>query len=127
MFASPFSTHEQRRHGRTRNRASLGGLFLINDYEQMHDGKIDFHGHGVYGWDPATARYSMSWFDSGAYTGGQVCFGDWPGDTLRFERPGEVRYEYQPAGADQYEFRILVCQDGAWLPMMTSTFRRAHD
>jgi hypothetical protein len=125
LFAMAWSPQEQQRHGRTRNRKGLGGLFLVNDYEQLDDGgRVVFHGHGLYGWDPDRLRYTMDWFDSTSFTRAETVLGDWTGDTLRFESPGKSRYEYQILGPDVYEFRIDLSLGGEWKPMMKGTFRR---
>ncbi len=128
LFASAWMPIQEQRQGRTRNRAALGGLFLINDYEQLRDGRVDFYGHGVYGWDPDRQRYTMDWFDSMSFTGGETVLGDWHGErsspTLRFENPGKSRYEYQLLDANSYAFRIFIGLGGEYKPMMEAIFRR---
>ena len=56
----------------------------------------------------------MQWFDSQAAQGGAVVAGHWQGDTLRFEVPGRVRYEYEVRDRDEYVFRIWVLVGDTW-------------
>lgn len=124
MWPSPYMAQATTRHGRTHNRVGVGGLFLINDYEQLTDGNVTFQGHGLYGFDPKTQRYSMQWFDAESFTGGETIWGTWPDATLTFESPGRARYAYQVLDENSYEFRILLATGTDWTPLMTSTFRR---
>lgn len=125
LFAMAWSPQEQKRQGRTHNRKGLGGLFLVNDYEQVDDsGHVHFHGHGLYGWDPDRQCYTMDWFDSTSFTHAPTVLGQWTGDLLRFESPGKARYEYRIVDHDTYEFGIQLWLGGEWKPMMLGTFRR---
>lgn len=114
--------------GRTEARMDLDGFYLITDYVEERDGHVRFRGHGVYGWDPVGACYTMSWFDSMGLDGGIRAAGHWVGDTLTFERSqGEVtaRYVYQLEGEGRYTFRIETSADGTtWRVFMEGTYVR---
>jgi hypothetical protein len=125
LFPMAWSPDVQHRRGRTRNREAMGGLFLVNDYEQLDEGRVVFQGHGVYGWDPEAGGYTMDWFDSMSFRHVGPVPGAWEGDTLRFETAGKARYEYVVQGADLYVFRMAIWQNGGWHPMMEGIFRRS--
>ena len=106
----------------------LSDLFLITDYQQFRGEEVTFRGHGVYGYDPETDRYSMYWFDS--MTGGGFIVparGTWVGDTLVFQREGPTghgRYTYV-VGEKGYEFKMEHSPDGeTWNVLMTSVYQR---
>ena len=114
--------------GRTLARMSLGGFFLISDYEQERDGKVNFRGHGVYGWDTESNLYTMHWFDSLGIDPGDPGTGAWEGDVLTFTHGtfprGRSRHVYR-IGSDEYHLRIeqLVAKMG-WRPFLEGTYRR---
>ena len=121
----PLSPEPTTRSGFSHNRPAMGGLYLITDYAQhSQDGHMTFEGHGIYGWDAAVQRYTMQWFDSHSPTGGGVVLGQWLDATLRFEKPGRARYEYEALNADTYLFRVLVCSEDQWHVAMEGTYLR---
>ncbi len=126
LYPSPWSPQERRATGYSSNRMAVDGFFLINDYHEERDGQVVFRGHGVYGYDPKRARYTMHWFDSMGMPPDET-LGSWEGDTLTFENRSEMghgRYIYRVA-ADSYVFRIETSKDGqSWSPMMEGRFQR---
>ena len=127
LHPSPWEPESRTATGRFSNRVGVDGMFLINDYEEESDGQIVFRGHGVYGWDPARARYTMLWFDSmGASP--RENLGVWEGDTLTFTGHGEqgsARYIYTVHDPDRFAFRIEASRDGvSWTPIMEGDYTR---
>lgn len=128
MHPSPWDPQGGTATGRIVSRLDIDGMFLISDYTQERDGVINFRGHGVYGFDPLTDRYTMYWFDSIGNDPGGPASGRWDGDTLMFERSsdrGRSRYVYEFEGPDAYRFRIEMSADGErWTTWMDSRWRR---
>lgn len=127
---SPWDPRGGTSTARTRSRAAVGGLFVITDYAQEKGGREVFFGHGVYGWDPRAQRYTMQWWDSMGFAGGEPVHGTWEGDTLTFARAGEgtmSRYVYQ-FGPGTYRFTIAASRDGgaSWSTMMEGRYRRVY-
>ena len=134
MFPSPWSPEGGSADATIRARIALDGFYLITDYEQWRDGRVVFRGHGVYGWDPRRARYTMSWVDSTGMGDGSAIGGTWDGDTLIFVGPaGEhhtSRYVYRFGDdEDTYRFAIEASTDGgvSWKPFLESTYRRTDE
>ncbi|HEY8379499.1 MAG TPA: DUF1579 family protein [Nannocystis sp.] len=130
-YPSPWDPRGGTSQARSVNRVALGGLFLINDYVQEQGGRPVFYGHGVYGYDPTSGRYTMQWWDSMATRGGDIVFGTWIGDTLRFaSAPGRPpsRYEYEILGPDSYRFTLSLSHDGGetWAPALEGLYRRVR-
>lgn len=113
--------------GRFDSRLDLGGLFLVSEYTESSGDQVLLRGRGVYGYDPALARYTMHWFDSSA-PNAKICTGTWEGDTLAFtaERPhGCTRYVYRHLEPGRYTFAIQAAADGAaWTTLMEGEYRR---
>ena len=134
LFPSPWLAEEARATGRFEARLALDGFFLSAWYEESRDGQVCFRGHGVYGWDERTRRYSMYWFDTMGGPGSSPTWGTWEGDTLAFENAGEAagrqgrsRYSYRFDGPDALTFRIEGSQDGTtWTPFMEGRYTRTR-
>jgi hypothetical protein len=127
LHPSPWSPERRAAIGRFSARMGVDGMYLITDYEEERDGAIVFRGHGVYGWDPRTGKYTMHWFDSMGFPPSET-LGTWEGDTLTFESRsdhGMARYVYELVDGG-YTFKILSSADGAeWKPLMEGSYRRA--
>lgn len=115
--------------GEATAKMALDGFCLIMDYTQRRAGKSSYLGHGVYGWDNKTSKYTMYWFDT--VCGSPImepCLGTWEGNTLSFLNKGENgwgRYTYQFESATKYRFTIEMSQDQkTWTPFITSEFLR---
>jgi hypothetical protein len=128
MHPSPWNPDPAKATGHIDSRMDIDGLFLISDYHQVRDEEVTFRGHGVYGYDPASERFTMYWFDSMSYQGG-IALGTWVGDELVFERSshrGTSRYVYEIVGPDEYRFRIEMSPDGeALTPWLECVWKRS--
>jgi hypothetical protein len=117
-----------KRQGRAESRAAIDGFFVVTDYEQMNEGKVQYRGHGVYGYDAAKKRWSMHWFDSMGGQPAHLVWGTWEGTTLTFEMFGPQgwnRYVYDFRKDGSYVFSIRNSQDGkAWTTFMEGRFTR---
>lgn len=126
LYPSPWAPEKRSAVGRFSARMGLDGMFLITDYQEERDGEVVFRGHGVYGFDPKSGKYTMHWFDSMGMSPAET-LGVWEGDTLTFENShahGKSRYVYE-VGDDQYTFKILSSQDGdEWSTLMEGSYRR---
>jgi hypothetical protein len=115
--------------GRSTCAVACDGFFLTQDYVQEAGGKVTFRGHGTYGYDPQTKRYSWYWVDSMGFVPAQPSYGTWNGSTLTFESQsphGRGRYTFEFQGKDRYRFKIENSFDGkTWQPMMSGDYRRA--
>jgi len=112
---SPFDPVGGTAVGRWVARVALDGLYLIADYEQERNGKVNFRGHGVYGWDPRGRCYTMHWFDSIGIEHDAPGLGSWESDTLTLihetRHTGWSRYTYV-VGAGEYTMRLEHSPDG---------------
>jgi hypothetical protein len=128
MFPSPWDPNTTTRTGRSEARVAMGGFFVICDYEQSKDGHVAYRGHGVYGYDPKSKRWSMHWFDDMGGVPAQTVWGTWEGDTLTYEAvgpQGPVRYVYRFVKDGEYVFSIQACPGGGeWKPFMEGRFTR---
>ena len=74
--------------------ALAGRHGLIQDYEEERDGRIVFHGHGVFLIEPGTEAVLWWWFDSLGFPP-EPARGVWDGEVPCFEKTtprGEARY-----------------------------------
>lgn len=130
MFPSPWDPVGGKRRGRSEARVVMDGFFVVTDYEQEKDGRVAYRGHGVYGYDPKSKRWSMHWFDDMGGVPAQVVWGTWSGDTLTYQMDngagrGHSRYVYRFEKDGVYVFSILMSQDGeSWRPLMEGRFTR---
>jgi hypothetical protein len=114
--------------GKIDARVGLGGFYVIADYTQEKDGKINYQGHGIYGYDPKSHRYTMHWFDNMGMCTVEATYGAWEGDKLVFQgqsEQGHGRYTYTFLGDGRYEFMLEGSQDGRnWSQFMEGTYKR---
>ena len=115
----------------TIGRIELEGFFVVTDYVEEREGAAPYRGHGIYGWDPVSATYTMHWFDSLGSLSTTVARGRWSdAGELVFEQRthrGYARYVYRfaPGTFDVYVFRIESSRDGrSFSPFMEGKYRR---
>ena len=129
MYPGPWDPKGGTAKSRQTGRVDLDGFFIIVDYQQERDGKINYRGHGVYGYDPNRKQYAMFWFDSMGPVSAEPAWGKWEGDSLTFESKspmGHGRYIYKFNTDGSYAFRMENSQDGkSWKPFLDAKFRRA--
>jgi hypothetical protein len=117
--------------GRSTIRVDVDGFFVIQDYTEEQDGRVNYRGHGVFGWDDRQKSYIWYWVDSLGEIPPAPSRGQWTGDTLVFESeslPGRRgRYTYQFLDDASYRFAIANSGDGGktWQTFMEGTYRRA--
>ena len=130
MMPSPWMPEKKNATGKIEGRLALDGLMLVTDYHQEQNGEVTFRGHGVYGYDEKTDRYTMYWFDSTATEPSAPVYGKWEGDTLIFEKTADgrtSRYVYRLESDDVYHFRIEQAEaDKAPVVFMETVFTRAR-
>ena len=112
---------------RAHTRMGPGERYVIADYEQHHEGRLVFSGHGVYGYDPDEACFTMVWFDSATSDGfTEPARGQWHDDnTLAFVRTtphGRGRYTYRFTERG-YTFELAHAHaDEPWSVVMTCIY-----
>lgn len=128
MHPSPWDPAGGTAQGESEYRLGCDGFFVICDYAQLRDGKATFRGHGVYGFDDKTKKYTMHWFDSMGMDPGAPAMGEWTDDTLVFQHAtgrGHARYVYRWESDDRYTFRIENSRDGErWSAFLDSVYTR---
>jgi hypothetical protein len=126
LHPSPWDPKGGTAIGRIDARAALEGLAVISDYAQEKDGRITFHGHGIYTWDARRKSFVMTWFDSMSAGTPGIAHGIVTGNTLRFQNQSEFghgRYVYDFEGAGAYRFRIESSNDGEnWIRFMDARY-----
>ena len=126
MAPSPWEPKGCTRTGKVRNTLAIDDFVVIQDYEQTHDGKVVFRGHGVFTWNENKKCNELVWTDS---MGGtlQVFSGKWEGDVLRVssESPmGMMRCSFD-CSKGGYKFLMEMSQDGKqWQSMMTGAYKK---
>jgi len=128
MHPSPWSPAGAVAMGRVRNRAALGDLAVIQEYEQEMDGAVQFRGHGIFTFDGKANQHVLYWFDSMIQSPPNVFVGGFRGQSLVLVHTGEqgqVRASWELMHADNYSYRMEVSGDGStWQPMMEAIYRR---
>jgi hypothetical protein len=129
LFPSQWVPETRSAEARVTARMDVGGFFLITDYVEEREGKVNYRGHGVFGFCDQEGVYTMYWFDD-VSPGSLVtpAKGRWEGDTLAFENEspmGKGRYVYTLTDGG-YTFRIETSRDGkTWSPMVEGRYTRA--
>jgi hypothetical protein len=110
------------------SRVACDGFCVVTDYVQERDGRVNYTGHGVTGFDARHRRYLQHWSDSVTGVPGEAKPGVWEGDTLTFHGAGpegRVRYVYHFIAPDVYEYRIETSRDGVvWAPAIEARYTR---
>ena len=107
----------------------FGGLFVMQRYRQVRDGRESFAAHNVFGFDQADGLTKMFAFDSMGFFPASPATGSWDGDTLVLERSsprGAARMIYMVDAADGYRTNLQFKRAGSddWQDMAKGTFRR---
>ena len=128
LMPSPWLPAGGQAAGTITARAALGGFHLIVDWTQERDGKLNFEGHGVLGWDPRGKCYTMHWFDCMGVEHAAPLLGTWEGNTLTLTHEtshmGHSRQVYV-FGEDDFQFKLEQSQDGrVWNTFMEGIYRR---
>ena len=128
LHPSPWDQKGGTARSRFELKTGVDGFWLVGDYEQEREGRINYRAHAVYGWDAKTQNFSMYWFDSMGMDPRGAAYGRWEGNTLTFEMSHEMghsKYIYKFTGENTYDFSIEQSQDGkTWKPFVTSKWTR---
>ena len=108
------------------NRIALGGLAVLQEYEQYRHGRPTFSGLGLFWFDSAASQYVMTWFDSTMGTPAEFR-GDFEGDVLRLvnvmPQGGFARCTFDTGLPGEYVFVMEVSPDGeTWAPAMEGAY-----
>jgi hypothetical protein len=115
--------------GEVASEVEFGGLFIVQHYRQLRDGKISFQSHNVFGCDQTDGTCKLYQFDSMGFVPTAPASGSWEGDTLTLERSsarGKARIRYAFADTDSYRMTLQFQPAGsdAWQDMVDGIYRR---
>jgi hypothetical protein len=126
MHPSPWDPKGFVATGKVRNTLSLDGFCILQEYEQLRDGKTSFRGLGIFTWNELKKCNELAWCDS---MGGmiQVFAGKWEGDVLRASNEGPMgmtRCSFDVSG-NGYKFTMEGSQDGKqWATFMEGKYAK---
>jgi hypothetical protein len=126
MHPSPWDPKGGVATGRVKNSLALDGFCVLQDYEQVRDGKTTFRGLGILSWNESKKCNELAWCDS---MGGliQIFTGKWEGDVLRCTSEGQMglaRCAFDVSGGG-YKFTMDMSQDGKkWVTMMEGKYAK---
>ncbi|MFQ5602496.1 MAG: DUF1579 family protein [bacterium] len=127
MYPSPWHPSGGVAQAKIKNRLSVDGFVVVQDYEQARDGKVNFWGHGVFSWDSAQNSYLLHWWDSMGMPV-NVFKGQFEKDTLTMTQEGpqgRSRGTFKLIGDDRYTFKMDVSGDGEqWQTFMEGDYAR---
>jgi hypothetical protein len=127
MFPSPWDPKGGTAVGRAINRLALDGFAIIQDYEQTSKDVVNYWGHGIFTWDPASQSYVLYWFDS-LGMGVNVFKGSFDENklTLTYKSDqGYTRASWKFTSDKSYAYKMEVSGDGnQWQPMMEGSYSR---
>jgi hypothetical protein len=108
------------------NRIALGGLAVLQEYEQYRHGRPTFSGLGLFWFDGAASQYAMTWWDSTMGIPSEFR-GDFNGDVLRLvnamPQGGFARCTFDTGLPGEYVFMMEVSIDGeTWAPAMEGAY-----
>jgi hypothetical protein len=107
---------------------ALNGFYLIQDSQQMRDGKESFATHGVFTYDREDRHYKLFWHDSLGYYAPAPASGGWTGKVLTLVRGslrGNARHVYEVIDDDSYTIKIQFSPDAeGWSDVLTGVYRR---
>jgi hypothetical protein len=128
LYPSSFLPEGATAQGHFDVRLACDGFFLVSDYREEREGRVEYRGHGVYGYDPKTARYSMYWFDSMGGMYAAPVPGRAEGSSLVYEADtprGRARFVHEVTDDGVYHFRLEVAKDGAaFSPVIEGAYTR---
>lgn len=106
------------------------GFFVTQEYRQDKEGRVNFRGHALFGYDTERKQYAYYWVDSMGHVPKEPSWGIWTDNVLQFgaEGPqGMGRYTYTFEGDDALRFDLETSSDGGatWQNLMTGNYRRA--
>jgi len=110
---------------------SLDGFCLLVDYTEERDGKINYRGHGVHGWDNHAKAYLGYWFDNIGVMPREPVKGALEGNRYTYTSDdgpmGWTKMTYEWAN-DTLEFRIDKSKDKGktWTAMHEGRYTRAR-
>ncbi|HZY10701.1 MAG TPA: DUF1579 family protein [Bacteroidota bacterium] len=127
LYPSPWDPTGGMAKGLAVNKAELDGFFVVQDYQQERNGRINFRGHGVFGWDQFENCYVVHWFDSMG-TPPQVMKGTFENSVLslvgKFPQ-GFNRGIWDYSKEGKVTFKMEVSMDGKnWQPMMEGNYTK---
>jgi hypothetical protein len=108
---------------------SLDGFCLLVDYTEERDGKINYRGHGIHGWDAASNAFLTYWFDNIGVMPRQAVEGRLDGNRYSYQNDdgpmgiSRMTYEWKDG---RFEFRIDRSKDHGktWAPMHEGRYTR---
>jgi len=114
--------------GRWTVKAGVDGFCVLVDYEESRDGKVNYVGHGVHGFDAKDQCFYVYWFDNIGMMPTKAVKATLHGDTYTYRESspmGHTRMTY--AWNDgSFSFTIERSKDGeTWSPMHEGRYRRA--
>jgi len=128
MSPSPWDPKGGTAVGRCDNRQAVDGFVIVHDYEQERDGRINFRGHGVFGFDATEQCHVLHWWDSMGMAA-NVFKGKFEGNTLQMlcrESFGTSRGTWEFLDANHYRFRMEMSQDGQpWATLIEAEYVRS--
>jgi uncharacterized protein DUF1579 len=127
MHPSPWTPEGGTRMGRVMNRRALDGFNVIQEYEQIDQGKTTFLGHGVFGYNTKESCYMMYWWDNFGGEGSQFR-GNFEGKVLTVANQNEMghsRAMFDLREPGVYAFKMDMSQDGkTWATLMEGKYRK---
>ena len=128
MHPSPWDPKGGKSKGRYKNYAIAGGFGVAQEYEQKAGGKVQFSGHGVFGYDSHENCYLWHWSDSMGGVPATATKGQWTGNKIVWENQspmGHARYTHTFLRGGKVAFSIEISQDGEnWSPMMEGIYTK---
>ncbi len=128
MHPSPWDPKGGKSKGRYKNYAIAGGFGVAQEYEQKAGGKVQFSGHGVFGYDTQENCYLWHWSDSMGGVPGTATKGQWTGNKIVWQNQspmGHARYTHTFLRGGKCAFTIEVSQDGTqWSMMMEGLYTK---
>ena len=110
---------------------SLDGFCVLVDYTEERDGKVNYRGHGIHGWDNQSKAFLGYWFDNIGVMPKEPVTGTLDGNRYTYTSDDgpmgwtKMTYEWKD---DRMEFRIDKSKDQgkSWNPMHEGRYTRAR-
>lgn len=124
---SPWDPSGATARATVRNEPAMGGLAVVQEYDQERDGSVAFRGLGVFRWDAAAGEVHLFWLDT-LSPHPRDFRGTFEGDVLTLtsrEARGQARATWDFSAADRYTYRLDASPDGeTWMPYIEATYAR---